>query len=236
MVCFNNFCNLQQALFNSCFAEFEALEDQLKAAAKEAPSVSERSALRRERKALPALFWPRMEAAADAGEGRALLWMAEYAKKAGVPKKELGSTKRALYTRVLAEHVEADWLDEALKRIASDRRDLGTDGVVELLTGFHGSQAAVDIRAEAGFLIAAAYEREKDDAATEKAVEWYRRLAAEFPDTRRGTEAEARIFQLENLAIGMVAPDIEGEDLDGVSFKLSDYRGKVVVLDFWGDW
>jgi len=24
--------------------------------------------------------------------------------------------------------------------------------------------------------------------------------------------------------------------LDGVKFKLSDYRSKVVVLTFWGDW
>jgi peroxiredoxin len=38
------------------------------------------------------------------------------------------------------------------------------------------------------------------------------------------------------LEIGKVAPDIEGVDLDQVPFKLSDYRGKVVVLDFWGDW
>lgn len=38
------------------------------------------------------------------------------------------------------------------------------------------------------------------------------------------------------LEIGSVAPDIEGADLDGVAFKLSDYRGKIVVLDFWGDW
>ena len=36
--------------------------------------------------------------------------------------------------------------------------------------------------------------------------------------------------------IGNQAPEIRGEDLDGVKFKLSDYRGKVVVLDFWGDW
>jgi cytochrome oxidase Cu insertion factor (SCO1/SenC/PrrC family) len=36
--------------------------------------------------------------------------------------------------------------------------------------------------------------------------------------------------------IGKVAPDIEGVDVDGKKFKLSDYRGKVVVLDFWGDW
>ena len=38
------------------------------------------------------------------------------------------------------------------------------------------------------------------------------------------------------FAIGKIAPDISGSDLDGVAFKLSDYRGKVVVLDFWGDW
>ena len=38
------------------------------------------------------------------------------------------------------------------------------------------------------------------------------------------------------LAIGKVAPEIAGVDLDGRPMKLSDYRGKVVVLDFWGDW
>lgn len=37
-------------------------------------------------------------------------------------------------------------------------------------------------------------------------------------------------------AIGELAPEIEGVDLDGVEFKLSDYRGKVVMLDFYGDW
>ena len=30
--------------------------------------------------------------------------------------------------------------------------------------------------------------------------------------------------------------DIAGVDLDGVAFKLSDYKGKVIFLDFWGDW
>lgn len=36
--------------------------------------------------------------------------------------------------------------------------------------------------------------------------------------------------------IGSPAPEIEGEDIDGRRFKLSDYRGKVVMLDFWGNW
>ena len=33
-----------------------------------------------------------------------------------------------------------------------------------------------------------------------------------------------------------VAPEIEGESVDGRTLKLSDYRGKVVVLSFWASW
>lgn len=57
--------------------------------------------------------------------------------------------------------------------------------------------------------------------------------------TGRGTiaeSAESALYELQNLQIGMVAPNIEGADLDGVDFKLSDYKGKVVLLDFWGNW
>ncbi len=38
------------------------------------------------------------------------------------------------------------------------------------------------------------------------------------------------------LAVGNLAPDIDAEDVHGRRFKLSDFRGKVVFLDFWGDW
>jgi len=38
------------------------------------------------------------------------------------------------------------------------------------------------------------------------------------------------------MRIGQQAPDIVSPDLDGRSFALSDYRGKVVVLQFSADW
>lgn len=47
---------------------------------------------------------------------------------------------------------------------------------------------------------------------------------------------EGDIFEIKFLQVGKEAPDIEGEDIDGIAFKLSDYRGKVILLDFWGDW
>jgi thiol-disulfide isomerase/thioredoxin len=48
--------------------------------------------------------------------------------------------------------------------------------------------------------------------------------------------ASSELFELTKLQVGMMAPEIEGEDLDEIPFKLSDYRGKVVMLDFWGHW
>jgi hypothetical protein len=40
----------------------------------------------------------------------------------------------------------------------------------------------------------------------------------------------------EELAIGQPAPEIIGTDVDGNEMRLSQFLGKVVVLDFWGDW
>lgn len=38
------------------------------------------------------------------------------------------------------------------------------------------------------------------------------------------------------LNTGDLIPEIEGRDVEGAEFKLSDYKGKVIMLDFWGDW
>lgn len=41
---------------------------------------------------------------------------------------------------------------------------------------------------------------------------------------------------MEPLAVGTPAPDWELKDPAGKAMKLSDHKGKVVVLDFWGTW
>jgi peroxiredoxin len=82
------------------------------------------------------------------------------------------------------------------------------------------------------------------DALARHAEELFGRLQKEFVDVKRndfqpttlGERAERELFGLHSLALGKVAPEIEGKDLDGQPMKLSDYRGKVVVLIFCGDW
>ncbi|MEE2825929.1 MAG: redoxin domain-containing protein [Planctomycetota bacterium] len=51
-----------------------------------------------------------------------------------------------------------------------------------------------------------------------------------------GEVAAAELYELQNLSVGDVAPEMVGQDMDGTEFCLSDYRGKIVMLDFWGHW
>lgn len=43
-------------------------------------------------------------------------------------------------------------------------------------------------------------------------------------------------YKVTHLVVGCEAPEIEGFDQNGKRFRLSDYRGKVVLLPFWGIW
>ena len=69
-----------------------------------------------------------------------------------------------------------------------------------------------------------------------EAEDLYEALAKDSGDAKVRKQAikelaASELSEIRNFAIGKAAPDI-----DGNSFKLSDYRGKVVVLDFWGNW
>ncbi|WP_422929216.1 TlpA family protein disulfide reductase [Singulisphaera sp. PoT] len=79
---------------------------------------------------------------------------------------------------------------------------------------------------------------------TREAEACFDRTIKEFGDQRPlgsffpplGEQAEGMLFLLHHLGIGCTAPEIEGEDIDGKPMKLSDYRGKVVMVSFWATW
>lgn len=82
---------------------------------------------------------------------------------------------------------------------------------------------------------------EQEDENKEKYVELFNTVVANYEDVRFRDRpiakmAEGALFEIEHLTVGATVPDIEAEDLDGKPFKLSEYRGKVVMLSFWGDW
>jgi hypothetical protein len=68
----------------------------------------------------------------------------------------------------------------------------------------------------------------------EAAADKYADVKTAFDGTV-GRKAKSELFDLRYLAVGKAAPEIQGTDQNGKPLKLSDYKGKVVLLDFWSE-
>lgn len=55
-------------------------------------------------------------------------------------------------------------------------------------------------------------------------------------DVTVGELAQEELYRMTKLTKGQVAPDLVGTDAHGQPLKLSNYRGKVVMLVFWCSW
>jgi hypothetical protein len=109
--------------------------------------------------------------------------------------------------------------------------DQNTRRIEEVLTSREGYDQAALARLKA-----------TDSTALAKEIEsLFEQVVKEFGDISAGRatlskQAAGELNEIRNLGVGRPCPEIVGEDIDGKPFKLSDYKGKVVVVDFWGDW
>ena len=130
-----------------------------------------------------------------------------------------------------------------LARIAEFSYLYGREGTAALLdllidASPHDRVDAAAIHAQASLL-----RRSKDKSQTdqvrrllEKLRDRYGDLA--FRDTTYRAIATAMLspHSPDALEVGKIAPEISGVDVSGSAVHLSDHRGKIVLLDFWGDW
>ena len=95
------------------------------------------------------------------------------------------------------------------------------------------SQTAVDpeVRAQARFNIGDAYWRARDNDRARKA---FQAVVSEYPQTGFAEEAEGNLREIEFLNPGQPAPPFERTTLTGDPISLARFKGKVVVLKFWG--
>jgi thiol-disulfide isomerase/thioredoxin len=66
-----------------------------------------------------------------------------------------------------------------------------------------------------------------------EALSYYKKVADAFPGTDAGEKADGAVRRLES--VGRRVP-LQGRTLDGKPFRLSDLRGKPVVLHYWATW
>lgn len=64
----------------------------------------------------------------------------------------------------------------------------------------------------------------------------FRQLSPEIRNTVAGKKLGNELFDTGPTSIGSIAPDFTENDVNGKPVRLSDFRGKYVLLDFWASW
>jgi len=150
-----------------------------------------------------------------------------------------GESQQKALTALIADHFTSEKMAEVCFSFPDD--EAGKALLVRLVA----ESPHVAVRGSACYALATRvgppYDPSEPWTTKDEYVVLMRRIQAEFPDVdmrgaKLGDLARGGLFEVERLQIGMDVPEIAGEDIAGVPFKLSDYQGKVVMLDFWGHW
>lgn len=62
------------------------------------------------------------------------------------------------------------------------------------------------------------------------------KLDEAYPDTKSIIQIKQQLDEMRALSMGQIAPEIELPNPEGETVKLSDLRGKYVMIDFWAAW
>ena len=180
-------------------------------------------------------YWPRFEALSRT-DGRGYLWRVQNLGEKGLSRKERSVEAPRLYEVLVKDHPGASWFADVLSQLERDKRIVGE----ALYSRAHRAVIEANkhdaVRAQAMFTLAKLLLLADDEAARQEGSELFDRLVAELGDTPHGRLAAEELFEIKHLGIGCESPDFEASTIDGHEFKLSDYRGKVVLLDFYGFW
>jgi peroxiredoxin len=76
----------------------------------------------------------------------------------------------------------------------------------------------------------------QDGLPTEIAERIYNSFPSEWKNSRDGKGIHSKLRANKAVAIGKKAPDFTSTDTSGVKVKLSDFKGKYVLLEFWANW
>jgi len=79
-------------------------------------------------------------------------------------------------------------------------------------------------------------DRMSNDWGLEKVEKMYSKLTPDIKASMFGKNVQTTIEVMKNVAQGAWAPDFTLITSDNTPVSLSDYKGKYVLLDFWGSW
>jgi hypothetical protein len=181
---------------------------------------------------------PELEAVAESAAGTPVALRAR-ARLFGLAK-ELRDEELAARTlaRITAEHLESPELESLCTFIGSWSRPGKSAASEAALRAMIAGSPHRSVRAAAHFNLAVILAQAgTSPTRADEARAHFVALRDEYGDLGSWKEAAvAGLYELEHLQVGMPAPDFEAIDQQRASFRLSDARGRVVLLHFFGFW
>ncbi len=218
--------------FDTLNAAYEASVEEWKASL-DGASKEERRKLRKTKPA--ASYWDRFVALSDKGNGQAKFWLISNIRQSSVKSSKRDETIKPLYEALVAKHVNADWFAGVVEQVSRDKRTLGDEMTLRLYETVIKTTESDENRAAALYEAGVWLKRSDDEKLQERGAAYHARVDAEFGETPWGAKVREKLAA-EKVQVGKMAPDFTGKTIDGFEFNLSDYKGKVVVLDFYGFW
>lgn len=199
-----------------------------------------RDADKKERRALRAnhpanTFWAEFESHSKAGNGEAKLWLCEHILDRKLKSRERAKVLTPLFQDLARDHSSAEWFDPVVPLIHRHRRILGTEVAQGLYRTVLASSKSPEQQAAALYFETRLFKAKKGEVPNPIVKANLDRILAEFRETSWASRViAARATELS--AVGAQAPEFTAKTIDDFEFKLSDYKGKVVLLDFYGFW
>lgn len=215
-------------------AEFTEAYDGWRVELRAAEGIKAKRALRKKHPVRS--FWDRYQAMADGGEGRALVWMSTSLRNKGLRLSEVGPEKVVIAKQLLKDHSKADWFADGVSCLIKDRKHLDSAWLKNALRTVAKVNKVHAVQAQCKYELVRLLRKEDGKDAGEEADALVAELLDNYADTEHGFKMLAEQTRPEDLESGKTAPDFVGRTIDGHEFKLSDYRGKVVLIDFYGFW
>ena len=137
----------------------------------------------------------------------------------------------------LADEILAQYPDsEQLAKIPDCHFDFAAADRDRILGVLAEKSKHAAVRGSALLRLALAAKGDRKKEILERLVKEYAEVPHHFTTVGAMAAAHLSPHAAADLAVGMMAPEIEGRTREGKPMRLSDNRGKVVVIDFFGDW
>ncbi|MBI1914887.1 MAG: redoxin domain-containing protein [Planctomycetes bacterium] len=163
---------------------------------------------------------------------------------------KLESETKKLYAELTEKYIP-DMKTASVVNLCQQLRYSNDSASEKLLRSLYTKDKRDEVRGVACLILAQVLKQSADrhaaldpkaaEKARKESEELFEMAANKYADVKMafsgtvGKKAKSELFDLRHLSVGKPAPEIQGVDQDGKTFKLSDYKGKVVLLDFWSE-